>query len=93
MSGIGDLLKSGASSLAGAVSEKLGVDPSMAQSLVDQVVPGDDAAPAETGAAGAQAEEQGGIMGKVSSMLDQDGVGNPINDIVGMAGKLFGGNK
>lgn len=112
MSGFGDLLKSGASSIAGAVSEKLGVDPSMAQSLVDKVVPGDEAAAegqevaAEAGAE-APAAEEGGLIDQVSSMvggegsmmdkaknlLDQDGDGNPLNDITGMVGKLFGGNK
>lgn len=31
-----------------------------------------------------------GMMGKISGFLDQDGDGNPMNDIMGMAGKLFG---
>jgi len=31
-----------------------------------------------------------GTLGKISGMLDQDGDGNPIDDIAGFAGKLFG---
>ena len=31
-----------------------------------------------------------GIMGKVSGMLDRDGDGNPLNDLSGLAGGLFG---
>jgi hypothetical protein len=61
--------------------------------LVDQVVPGDEAQPAADAGQPETAEASGGIMGTVSSLLDQDGDGNPVNDIVGMAGKLFGGNK
>jgi len=33
-----------------------------------------------------------GSLAKYASMLDQDGDGNPLNDIAGMAGKLFGKN-
>lgn len=33
---------------------------------------------------------QGGNLGGVAKMLDMDGDGNPLNDIMGMAGKLFG---
>jgi hypothetical protein len=32
-------------------------------------------------------------MGTVSGMLDRDGDGNPINDVGGMLGGLFGGTK
>jgi hypothetical protein len=31
-----------------------------------------------------------GIMGKVTGMLDSDGDGNPVNDLMGMAKGLFG---
>ncbi|WOE73801.1 hypothetical protein [Alterisphingorhabdus coralli] len=31
-----------------------------------------------------------GMMGKITSFLDQDGDGNPLDDIAGMASKLFG---
>jgi hypothetical protein len=112
-----DLLKSGASSVAGAVSEKLGIDPATAQGFVDQALPGNqaeaaaadpaqqDVAPAEEAAAtdAAAPEAEGllgqasamlggsqGIMDKAKGLLDQDGDGNPLNDITGMVGKMFG---
>ena len=31
-----------------------------------------------------------GALGQVAGMLDRDGDGNPVNDIMGMAGKLLG---
>ena len=34
-----------------------------------------------------------GMMGKIGGMLDRDGDGNPLNDLAGMAGGLFGGKK
>jgi hypothetical protein len=119
MSTFTDILKSGASSVAGAVSEKLGIDPATAQGFVDQALPSDqaEAAPVDQeqqqttdetqeGAEGAQAEPgpeaEGlmaqataalggtqGIMDKAKGLLDQDGDGNPLNDITGMVGKLF----
>jgi hypothetical protein len=112
-----DLLKSGASSVAGAVSEKIGIDPATAQGFVDQALPGNqaeaaaadpaqqDVAPAEEAAAtdAAAPEAEGlldqasamlggsqGIMDKAKGLLDQDGDGNPLNDITGMVGKMFG---
>lgn len=36
------------------------------------------------------AQQQGGVLGTVSSMLDRDGDGNPLDDLAGMAGGLFG---
>ncbi|OYY90868.1 MAG: hypothetical protein B7Y45_05430 [Sphingomonas sp. 28-66-16] len=36
---------------------------------------------------------QGGMLGQVSGMLDRDGDGNPLNDLAGLAGGLFGGKK
>jgi hypothetical protein len=127
MSMLTDMLKSGASSVAGAVSEKLGIDPATAQGFVDQALPGDQAetAPADQeqlqasdqeqqqttdeaqeGAETAQAEQapeadglmaqataalggSQGIMDKAKGLLDQDGDGNPLNDITGMVGKMF----
>jgi hypothetical protein len=127
MSMLTDILKSGASSVAGAVSEKLGIDPATAQGFVDQAMPGDqaEAAPADQeqlqasdqeqqqttdeaqeGAEDAQTEQapaaeglmaqataalggSQGIMDKAKGLLDQDGDGNPLNDITGMVGKLF----
>ena len=35
----------------------------------------------------------GGMMGQIGGMLDRDGDGNPLNDLAGMAGGLFGGKK
>ena len=32
----------------------------------------------------------GGIMGTVTGLLDRDGDGNPLNDVMGMAKGLFG---
>ncbi|MGY4395954.1 hypothetical protein ACVWZA_001127 [Sphingomonas sp. UYAg733] len=32
----------------------------------------------------------GGVMGKVGGMLDRDGDGNPLDDLAGLAGGLFG---
>jgi hypothetical protein len=31
-----------------------------------------------------------GALSKISGMIDRDGDGNPVDDIMGMAGKLFG---
>lgn len=31
-----------------------------------------------------------GVMGKIGHMLDRDGDGNPLDDLAGMAGGLFG---
>ena len=31
-----------------------------------------------------------GTLEQISGMIDRDGDGNPVNDIMGMAGKLFG---
>jgi hypothetical protein len=110
MSGLTDLFKSGANGIAGAVSEKLGVDASQVQSMIDKVIPGDDGAEPtaeaqEAGADAAPEAEEGGLLGSVSSMLgggslvdkakqmlDQDGDGNPLNDIAGMASKFLGKN-
>lgn len=33
-----------------------------------------------------------GSLGKFAGMLDADGDGNPLDDLAGMAGKLFGKN-
>ena len=42
------------------------------------------------GAGGGGQGAADGIMGQVTGMLDRDGDGNPLNDIAGMAGGLFG---
>ena len=33
---------------------------------------------------------EGGLLGNIAGMLDQDGDGNPLNDVMGMAKGLFG---
>ncbi len=117
MSLITDVLKSGASSIAGTVSDKLGIDPATAQGFIDQAMPGEQAASEEVAPEAQEAEElattdqaeaapdaEQGMLGKVTdmlggtqsitdkakAMLDQDGDGNPLNDVVGMVGKFFG---
>ena len=35
----------------------------------------------------------GGVVGTVSGLIDRDGDGNPLNDLAGIAGGLFGGKK
>jgi ABC-type xylose transport system substrate-binding protein len=96
MSAFTDILKSGAASISGAVSEKLGIEPAQTQGLIDNMLPADQTEPVATDAlqddasAPAEAAPQAeGLMGKVSGMLDQDGDGNPLNDIANMAGKFF----
>ena len=37
--------------------------------------------------------QKGGAASMISNLLDQDGDGNPMNDAVGMLGKLFGRKK
>ena len=37
---------------------------------------------------GAAAPAGGGVLGGLASMLDMNGDGNPLDDIIGMAGKL-----
>ncbi len=38
----------------------------------------------------APAQSGGGMLGGLGSMLDMDGDGNPLDDIMGMAGKMIG---
>lgn len=42
---------------------------------------------------GAAGGDAGGMMGNLTSILDRDGDGNPMNDIAGMASGLFGDKK
>jgi len=51
--------------------------------LLGGLLGGGQAAPAGAGAGG-------GALGGLGSMLDLDGDGNPLDDILGMAGKAFG---
>jgi ATP phosphoribosyltransferase regulatory subunit HisZ len=85
------------------MAEKLGIDPEMAAKAVAALgeghqAPGDtiDVAAQKTGMDKAvlnQIVEQiggEGSLGRFASMLDADGDGNPLDDIAGFAGKLFG---
>ena len=85
------------------MATKLGISPEMAEKAVAALgeahqAPGDTVqqAAAKTGLdAGvlSQIVEQiggEGSLGKFASMLDQDGDGNPLDDIAGFASKLFG---
>ena len=87
------------------MAEKLGLDPAMAEKAVAALgeahqEPGDtlQSAAAKTGLdAGvlSQIVEQiggEGSLGRFTQVLDADGDGNPLDDIAGMAGKLFGKN-
>jgi hypothetical protein len=133
MSQLTDILKSGASSVAGAVSEKLGIDPATAEGFINRVIPSDqieaeqaddqqteitdqmqaaptDELPADVtdqeqvaltdeaasategllGQASAMFGGSQGIMDKAKGLLDQDGDGNPLNDVTASIGKFFG---
>ncbi|MBV7259423.1 hypothetical protein [Erythrobacter crassostreae] len=85
------------------LAEKVGIDPAMAEKAIAVLgkthqQDGDtvELAAKETGLDSGvlnQIVEQIGGEGSLSSfasMLDQDGDGNPLNDIVGMASGLFG---
>ena len=82
---------------------KLGIDPKLAEQAVAALgaahqQPGDTVqqAAAQTGLdAGTVSrivEHIGGegALGKFASMIDQDGDGNPLDELAGIAGKLFG---
>ncbi|MBX9796074.1 hypothetical protein [Sphingomonas sp.] len=43
-----------------------------------------------SGLLGGASAGAGGILGQVGGMLDKDGDGNPLNDLAGLAGGLFG---
>ena len=85
------------------LAEKFGIDPAKAAEAVAALgeAHGQDGdtislAAAKTGISpemlNSIREQLGGdgALGKVAGMLDRDGDGNPLNDIMGMAGSLFG---
>lgn len=85
------------------MAEKLGLDPAVAEKAVAALgeahaEPGDTVGLAaaktglDTGTLSQIVEQIGGegALGRFTQMLDSDGDGNPLNDIAGMAGKLFG---
>jgi len=63
-------------------SAKTGLDTGTLSSIVEQI--GGEGS--LTSFASAIKDDPSSIMG----LLDQDGDGNPLNDVMGMAGKLFG---
>jgi len=92
----------GSSQLAG-LAAKVGLSEEQVQSAVaalgqSHAEPGDtvEAAAAKTGlSTDALSQVMQGIGGegalaKVSGLIDRDGDGNPLNDLAGLAGKLFG---
>lgn len=102
----------------GAIAEKFGLPPELAEKAVaalgqSHAEPGDTIAGAaaktgiDAGTLGQIAEQLGGEAGLeklngmikdnpalagIASMLDRDGDGNPIDDVLGMAKGLFGKN-
>lgn len=85
------------------LASSLGIDPKMAESAISALtkahpMQGDtvELAAAHTGMDTAvlgqivSAIGGEGSLGNFANMLDADGDGNPLNDIAGIAGKLFG---
>ena len=87
----------------GNLAAKVGIDPKLAEQVVAALgeahqQPGDTVSQAaaktglDAGTVGQIVEHIGGegSLGKFAAMLDQDGDGNPLDDVAGLAGKLFG---
>lgn len=87
------------------MAAKLGIDPALAEKAIAALgeahqQPGDTVQQAaektglDTGVLGQIVEQIGGegSLGSFARMLDQDGDGNPLDDIAGLAGKFFGKN-
>jgi hypothetical protein len=85
------------------LAAKLGIDPKLAEQAVAALgeahqQPGDTVQQAaaktglDAGVVGQIVEHIGGegSLGKFAAMLDRDGDGNPLDDVAGFAGKLFG---
>ena len=85
------------------LAAKVGIDPKMAEQAVAALgaahqQPGDTVQQAaaqtglDAGIMGQIAEHIGGegSLGKFAAMIDQDGDGNPLDELAGIAGKLFG---
>lgn len=85
------------------MAAKLGIDPALAEKAIAALgeahqQPGDTVQQAaektglDTGVLGQIVEQIGGegSLGSFARMLDQDGDGNPLDDIAGLAGKFFG---
>lgn len=91
MSLLGSILQQveGSEAVAG-LAAKVGISTDQIQSVgntLEAQIEGtgtvDPAAPAAAGATS-------GVMGTVSGLLDRDGDGNPLNDVLGMAKGFFG---
>jgi len=85
------------------MAAKLGIEPKLAERAVAALgeahqQPGDTVQQAaaktgiDAGTVGQIVEQIGGegSLGRFATMLDQDGDGNPLDDIAGFAKKLFG---
>lgn len=69
-------------------SKKTGLDTGALGSIMEQL--GGEGA---LGDMVGKVKGEGGGLGGLTSMLDRDGDGNPLNDITDMASGLFGGKK
>ena len=87
----------------GNMAAKLGIDPKLAEQAVAALgeahqQPGDTVQQAaaktglDTGTVSQIVEHIGGegSLGKFAAMIDQDGDGNPLDELAGFASKLFG---
>ena len=85
------------------LAAKVGIDPKMAEQVVAALgeahqQPGDTVRQAaaktglDAGVVGQIAEHIGGegSLGRFAAMIDQDGDGNPLDELAGFASKLFG---
>ncbi|HEY6816309.1 MAG TPA: hypothetical protein VI168_12275 [Croceibacterium sp.] len=85
------------------LAAKVGIDAKLAEKAVAALgaahqQPGDTVSQAaaatglDAGVIGQIVEHIGGegSLGRFATMLDQDGDGNPLDDLAGLAGKLFG---
>ncbi len=105
MSGLDAILKTigSAPDSVAAIAAKVGVDPAVAAKAIAVLgkthrMEGDTVELAAERSALPKSKLQQivdqlggeGALAKVAPMLDRDGDGNPLNDIAGMAGGLFG---
>jgi hypothetical protein len=76
---------------AADTAAETGADPDQVQAMIPAIADhvGADGASGIMDKLGGMAGASG-IMGTVTGMLDRDGDGNPLNDVMGMAKGLFG---
>ena len=85
------------------LADKIGIDPAMAEKAIavlgqthqmqgDTVELASAKTGLDTGVLNQIVQHIGGegSLGKFAAMIDQDGDGNPLDEIAGFAGKLFG---